>query len=500
MGVACDVPAVTYTYSFASNSKWNKFYAGGGEIKTYLSKVADHYDLRRHIKLQHEVIDARWDGGKWKVKVKNLQTGEVIEDSGDFLYYSPGLLSNPIWPDIPGRESYKGILRHSGKWDAAKEEAEGMDWSNKRVGVIGVGSSAIQIIPVMQKKCRELVSFGRSRTWITGTYGDSILASMGVDPTKQANYEFTDAEKEFLSSFDNYRDFRLVVEREMGLQHFLIHRETSTQKGFRELTEGKMREKLGDKADIAAKIIPDFAVGCKRLTPGPGYLEALAQDNTTFVTDDLECFTEKGIRTKAGEEYELDAIICATGFKADAKPRFPIVNAKGENLQDLWDYEPVSYMSVGAPHMPNFFTVLGPQSHVGTGNLLIIMEAELAYAAKCIQKCQREGIRSMTPKDSAIADWLKYTDAYFPRTVYSTQCPSWYKSGGHDTIRTLWPGSSQHAVAALREPRWEDWDYERDSAYKHSMSWLGDGHIPAHYDPAFYFDEMRSRHKDIIHI
>lgn len=501
MGVACDVPAATYTYTFASNSKWDKFYAGGAEIKTYLSRVVEHYNLRPLIKLQHEVVDARWDGKQWNVQVKDLVSGNIIKDSADFIYYSPGLLSNPIWPDIPGRESYKGILRHSGKWDAAKEEEEGMDWSDKRVGVIGVGSSAIQIIPVMQSKCRELVSFGRSRTWIIGTYGDSILASMGIDPSKQSNYAFTDAEKEYLANFENYKDFRMVVEREMGLQHFLIHRDTKAQNGFRALSEAKMRSKLEDKPELADRLVPDFAVGCKRLTPGPGYLEALAQPNTSFVTDDLECFTPTGIRTKKGEEYQLDAIICATGFKADAKPRFPIVNeVTGDNLQDLWDYEPVSYMSVGAPRMPNFFTVLGPQSHVGTGNLLIIMEAELAYAAKCIAKCQREGIRSMTPKDSAIQDWIRYTDAYFPRTVYSTECPSWYKSGGHGTIRTLWPGSSQHAVAALREPRWEDWDYERDPQYKHSMSWLGDGQIAPHYDPAFYFDEMRSRHKDIIHI
>lgn len=501
MGVACDVPAATYTYSFASNSKWDKFYAGGAEIKTYLERVVEHYKLRPLIKLRHEVVDARWDGQRWNVQVKDLATGTITRDHGDFLYYSPGLLSNPIWPDIPGRESYKGILRHSGKWDAKKEEDEGMDWSGKRVGVIGVGSSAIQIIPVMASKCAELVSFARSRTWIIGTYGDSILASMGVDPSKQANYEFTDAEKEYLSDFDNYKDFRMVVEREMGLQNFLVHRDTASQVAFREISERRMRAKLGAKAELADRLVPTFPVGCKRLTPGPGYLEALASDNTTVVSDDLACFTEKGLRTKAGDEYELDAIICATGFQADARPRFPIVNeTTGDNLQDLWGAEPVSYMSVGAPRMPNFFTVLGPQSHVGTGNLLIIMEAELAYAAKCIAKCQREGIRSMVPKQQAIDDWLRYTDAYFPRTVYSTDCPSWYKAGGHGTIRTLWPGSSQHAVAALREPRWEDWEYERDPAYKHSMAWLGDGHVAPDYDPAFYFDEMRSRHKDIIHI
>lgn len=503
MGVACDVPAATYTYSFASNSKWDKFYAGGSEIKTYLERVTEHYNLRPLIKLRHEVVGARWDGARWTVTVKDLATGALVHDSGDFLLYAPGLLSHPVWPDIPGRDAYEGVLRHSGQWDAAREEAAGMDWSGKRVGVIGVGSSAIQIIPAMRAKCGELVSFARSRTWVTGTYGDSILASLGVDPSTQANYAFSPEDKAHLADAARYRAFRLLVEREMGLQHFLVHRGTRAQAAFRAQSEARMRAKLADKPDLADAIVPDFPAGCKRLTPGPGYLEALAAANTTFVADDLACFTRTGLRTKDGTEYALDAVICATGFRADAAPRFPIVNGRtGDNLQDLWGAEPASYMSVGAPRMPNFFALLGPQSHVGTGNLLIVMEAQLAYAAQCIHKCQREGIRSMVPRQDAVDDWIAYTDAYFPRTVYSADCPSWYKAGGGGggRIRTLWPGSSQHAVAALRDPRWEDWEYERDPDYKHSMSWLGDGHIPPHYDPAFYFDEMRSRHKDIIHI
>jgi cation diffusion facilitator CzcD-associated flavoprotein CzcO len=163
-GVACDIPAHTYQYTFADNTQWSKFYAGGDEIHKYLLRVTDHYGLRPLIKLQHEIVEARWDGTRWNLKIKNLATGEDVDDTCDFIYYSPGLLSNPVWPKIPGREAYTGIIHHSGNWDAAQEEADGMDWSNKTVGVIGVGSSAIQIVPEMQRKCKKLFTFGRSKS------------------------------------------------------------------------------------------------------------------------------------------------------------------------------------------------------------------------------------------------------------------------------------------------------------------------------------------------
>jgi cation diffusion facilitator CzcD-associated flavoprotein CzcO len=165
MGAACDIPAHTYQFTFADNSQWSSFYAGGREIHQYLTRIVDHYKLRRLIKLRHTVTETRWlpEENQWALKVQTPD-GSIIEDKADFVYYATGLLSNPIWPKIPGRENYKGILHHSGQWDAAKEEADGMDWSDKRVAVIGTGSSAIQIVPEMQKRCKQLINFARSKS------------------------------------------------------------------------------------------------------------------------------------------------------------------------------------------------------------------------------------------------------------------------------------------------------------------------------------------------
>ncbi|KLT44182.1 FAD/NAD(P)-binding domain-containing protein [Cutaneotrichosporon oleaginosum] len=496
-GIACDIPAHSYQLSYADNTQWSKFFAPGGEIQKYLARVADHYGVRKYMKLRHEVEELRWlpDEGKWSVRVQDLVTGMRFEDKADFVAYATGGLSKPVWPKIPGRETYKGVIHHSARWDTAKEEADGMDWSNKTVGVIGVGSSAIQIVPEMQKRAKHVVNFGRSKTWLSGVFSPDILAQLGANTKEGMNHIFSDEEKERLKDPAFYAEFRRMVERDLGSVHYITHQGSMLQTAVRADIEATMRRKLERKPDIASSLIPSFPIGCKRLTPGPGYLDALVADNVTFVSDNLECFTEKGIRTKAGEEFELDAIICATGFDTSSVPAFPIYGTDGVNLQDAWKDEARTYLATTVAGMPNFFSILGTQAGVGSGSLLIVMEEQVAYMAKALNKCANEGYKSLVVKEEAVASFLKYTDAYFSRTTFVGDCRSWYKNGksGAAKIRTLWPGSSQHAVLSLRHPRWEDYDYEREPEYDHPMAWLGDGHIPVDVDPGFYYDDLRSR-------
>ncbi|BEI89118.1 uncharacterized protein CcaverHIS019_0204800 [Cutaneotrichosporon cavernicola] len=496
-GIACDIPAHSYQLTYADNTQWSKFFAPGGEIQAYLARVADHYGVRKYMKMRHSVEELLWipDEGKWLVRVRNLDTDEMVEDKADFVAYAGGALSKPVWPKIPGREIYKGIIHHSAGWDSAKEEADGVDWSDKTVGVIGVGSSAIQIVPEMQKRAKQVVNFGRSKTWLSGVFSPDVLAQLGANTKEGMNHIFSDEEKERLRDTEFYAEFRRMVERDLGSVHYLTHRGSAMQTAIRADVDATMRRKLARKPDIAETLIPPFPIGCKRLTPGPGYLDALVADNVNFVRDDLECFTEKGIRTKAGEEFELDAIICATGFDVSSIPGFPIIGLDGVNLQDAWKDEARTYLATTIAKMPNFFSILGAQSGVGSGSLLIIMEEQVAYMARALNKCANEGYKSLVVKEEAVASFLRYTDAYFARTVFTEECKSWYKNGkmGAAKIRTLWPGSSQHAILSLRHPRWEDYEYEREPEYDHPLAWLGDGHIPVDMDPAFYYDDLRSR-------
>lgn len=238
-----------------------------------------------------------------------------------------------------------------------------------------------------------------------------------------------------------------------------------------------MKEKTVRKPEILDALLPDFPVGCKRLSPGPGYLEALCEDNCALVTDKIAAFTPKGIRTVDGVEHELDIFVCATGFDVTFIPAFPIIGKDGVNIQELWANESRTYLGMFAPELPNAFNVLTTQAAAGSGSLLVVLEQQCSYLTKLIAKCQRDGYRSVVPKQQSVEDFLKYTDAYFGRTVLTTNCKSWYKhgEGGDAFIRAIWPGSGSHAFMTLQHPRWEDFEWERIKDHEHTMSWLGNG-------------------------
>ncbi|KAG7048037.1 FAD/NAD(P)-binding domain-containing protein [Colletotrichum scovillei] len=499
-GAACDIPAHSYQYSFCQNTQWSEFYAPGPEIHRYLKRVVDHYKLQSLIKLRHRVVGAQWsqEHAKWSVRVLDLDKNEEKVDEADYFLYATGLLSKPKWPTIADRERYRGILHHSANWDAAKEEAqEGFSWKDKRVAVIGVGSSAIQIMPQMQRKAKHVTNFVRSRTWISSTFASAFLERLN-EGAGASNHAFSPEEKKSFTNEELYSQFRRELERGLNAVHKITEQGQPLQLEARRIIEEKMLEKLASKPEIAKRLIPDFPVACKRLTPGPGYLESLTADNVEFCSQELASFTEKGLVTADGRELEFDAIICATGFDVSAVPSFPIHGANNVNLQDMWVKDVKQYLAVCVPQMPNFFPILSAQSGVGSGSLLILMEQQIAYVTKCIQKCIREGYKSIVVKDDAVESFLRYADNYFDRTVYSGNCKSWYKNGasGKAKIRTLWPGSCLHGYTALRHPRWEDFEYERAEDYDHRMAWLGNGDVRPDLDRVFYLDEIWAMHKD----
>ncbi|MBS0164436.1 MAG: hypothetical protein JSS48_17935 [Nitrospira sp.] len=150
-----------------------------------------------------------------------------------------------------------------------------------------------------------------------------------------------------------YNEFRSFIERDLGSVHHITHRDSPMQAGARQHLFQRMQDMLETRPDIATTLIPDFPVGCKRLTPGPGYLEALTSDEVEFVSTEIESFTDKGLRTVDGTDHEFDAIICATGFDVSSVPAFPIYGDQGVNLQDMWRKEVSTYLSVMVPKMPN---------------------------------------------------------------------------------------------------------------------------------------------------
>ena len=250
-----------------------------------------------------------------------------------------------------------------------------------------------------------------------------------------------------------------------------------------------MKERLAKKPELLDHFTPPFGIGCRRLTPGPGYLEAIVEDNVDFITDKISCITPKGVQMENGKLIEVDVLACATGFNASYVPPYPVIGKQGKTLAKRFEIFPESYLSLTVDGFPNFFMMLGPNSSIGAGSLTILLEAQGDYIVKCIRKLQKEDYVTMMPKAARVQDFSDYVGDYFKKTVYMDDCDSWYKSKAGDRIISLWPGSILHAMECLRAPRWEDFDYENRD--ENRLAWLGNGWtvtLTGGGDPAWYLE------------
>ncbi|KAI0444545.1 flavin-binding monooxygenase [Xylaria telfairii] len=473
-GVACDIPSHSYQYTFNPNPNWSSFYAPGSEICAYLEATAKKFGAMRFVKLSHEVISCTWDNEikRWILDVRS-DTGEVFQDDADVLIAARGGLSNPSWPDIPGLKDFAGEVMHSAIWN------DDYDFRNKQIGVIGNGSSAIQIVPSLQKiKGAQVSCFVRSKTWITNPFGDVVMNKLGLDP-KQLDFT-PEQRQEFAQDPEKLFNFRKEIEVDGNTIHEVSFRNSGMQRDGMALFRAAMQQRLALKPEIAEFLIPSFGIGCRRATPGPGYLEALGESNVDFITDKIAAVTSDGVTLVSGREVPLHVLVCATGFQTSKAPPFPLVGQGGITLAERFTPFPEAYLSLVVDSFPNYFMMLGPNSAIGSGSLTSILEAEGDYIVKCIRKLQKEDYATMTVKPERVRDWREYCHEYFKNTVYTDKCNSWYKSDGGtgDRIIGLWPGSTLHAMEALRAPRWEDFDWESRDANR--LRWLGNGWSVTH--------------------
>ena len=337
--------------------------------------------------------------------------------------------------------------------------------------MIGAGSSGIQIVPTIQPQAERIDHYVRGRTWIAPPLAanEVQLRTLGTG----SNFRFTGEEiRAWREDPHLYHSYRRRLEEELQSGHELTMRGSVMQGEAREAFTALMKERLAQRPEVAEHLLPDFPPLCKRLTPGPGYLESLTQSNVEVIANPISKFTETGIVTKDGTIREVDAIVCATGFDTTHLNRFPIYGQDGVLLSDKWSKRADTYLSMTTHGFPNM--ALGPNSGLGLGNLLIILEGMASYSAQCVEKMQMECVRTLMPSRRAVNLFSDFCDAYFKRTVYSEDCSSWYKTGGkHGRVTALWPGSSLHAIAALKKPRWEDFEFTYVDG--NDFGWFGDG-------------------------
>lgn len=259
------------------------------EILEYLEDVAEKFHLNKYITTRQKVIKAVWNGAKQKWEVtsrrtdgrRNVistkgvtegETGRVIVEECDVFINASGFFNNWRWPNTPGREKYEGILVHSADYPAS------LNLRGKRVAVIGNGSSGIQVTAAVQKVAAEMGAYIRNPTWITANMGSRFI------PQGQTNLFFDAKQKnKWAEDPKAYLQYRKAVEKELNIRFPLFIRDTPQQAMARELTTKDMKRKLASKPELQGKLLPSFSVGCRRATPGSGYLEALCADNTEVV-------------------------------------------------------------------------------------------------------------------------------------------------------------------------------------------------------------------------
>ncbi|KAL2839123.1 hypothetical protein BJY01DRAFT_257842 [Aspergillus pseudoustus] len=476
-GVKCDVPSHVYQSTFSPNKQWTDNYSRGAEIKSYWKGLADKYNVWQYLTLNSEVVQAAFSNetAKWTVTIRltNPDTGTstTVTDTADFLVLSTGRFSNPTLPSIPGlTTTFKGQVIHTGRWDPT------FDPTGKKLALIGNGASGLQILPELQKVAAHVDHYARNPTWVAGTLaGEKLSRVVPIAPELKAQWK---------EDSESYHAYRKDLETQAWTRFAMIERGSERNNAAREEFTTLMGLRLGEKKkdELLPLVLPDFAPNCRRLTPGPGYLEALAQENVSYIRTPIESVTESGIRTSDGTDRPVDVIICATGADVTNSPGFPVINGAGLNLQTAWRAGgdpgfPDTYLGMAAATHANLLFLLGPNSGSGfAGTVPHTVETQVTYIAKILRKASRQRIRTIVPSAAAVRDFRAYCESFFPTTVMAGGCSSWYNNqvkGGR--IVAVWPGSGAHVSYIRREVRWEDFEYTYHNAQGNRFGYFGNG-------------------------
>ncbi|KAK4938262.1 hypothetical protein LTR10_021241 [Elasticomyces elasticus] len=476
-GVTCDVPSHCFQYTFANNPDWSKFFSPGQEIGDYFRKVAEKYDAKKYIRFGHLFKSARWleDKAQWEIKVVRLNHNLEFTDYCDVFVKATGNLNKWAWPRIPGLEKFKGDLIHPQAWK------DSFDPADKRVAVIGYGATAVQLVPAILPKVRYMDHYVRGQAWISPA-GYVAADSRKANNPDLHNFDHPLEERQrFAKEPGEYLRYRHQVENFVNQAQLIHWVGSDMNRTFSAATEESMARRLAHKPEIFKALRPTYPVACRRVSPGPKYLESLVEDKLNFIPSGVKRATETGLEDEAGTLREVDAIICATGFDTSLRmDETPIYGRDGVSLDDLWNSEPGAYMSICPPQMPNLFLFVGPNGAPGAGSTIHMSECVCDYMVKCVQKMQKENIRWMMARDSAVKAFMKQVDRYFAKTTFAFTCNNWAKRTSNGRMIGYWPGSAVHQRETLATPRFEDFEYSSfEDEEEDCLAWMGNGMIMA---------------------
>lgn len=441
-GVAVDVPSVLYSFSYEKPKTWSRFFAPGHELKAYADQVADNYGLRPHIRCNAEVVEAKWDDAAhlWTL---TLSDGEQLTTR--FVVYSLGGLEVVNNPDIDGIDSFAGKIVHTARWD------HDFDYRGKRIGVIGTGASALQLVPKMAEIAAELTVFQRHAIWVA------------------AKPDFR-VDRGFKQVLHTVPGLRWAVRMALGFGTGRLYQLFCNDTPSRPALLGKMQramnrsyhKQLPDRPDLAEKLTPEYDFGCKRPSVSNEYIRSFGKPHVHLVTDSIEKITPDGVVTVDGTLHDLDVLVTATGFKLfekGATPSIPVYGRDGLELGDFWDstmYQ--AYQGVTVPKFPNFFTILGPYGLTGLSYLHTI-EATSAHAVRAIARAEKIGATAVEVKQEP-------HEQYLNQMLERSKGALWTREGCANSNSYYVNSKGQAPVFRLATPL-ESWRGNKFFPYEH---------------------------------
>jgi len=433
-GLACDVPAHLYTYSFELNPDWSHTFAPGPEIYAYFERVAKKYNVIEKIRFNEGIPHCEFKNGKW-----NIRTSTGREDEAEVLIAATGVLHHPNIAEIPGMDSFAGACFHSVRWDHS------IDLAGKRVGVVGTGSTAIQITSAIVDKVAHFDLFQRTAQWV-----------MQIE-----NVEFSAQERAtFRNDTQTLEALRTQLDKDF--QHFanaVIDADSPEMKEIEDACLAYLEDSVRD-PELREKLRPNYRAACKRLIFSPDFYDAIQHPNAEVVTSGIKYIEPRGIRTEDGELHELDVLVMATGFRADSFIRpTTVLGRDGINLDDVWSDHPVAYLSISIPEFPNFFMLNGPNGPVGNFSLIQIAESQVSFVLQLIGQIRAGECREISASAHATAAFESARIAAAKKSIWATGCKSWYldKNG----VPASWPWTPSRFFEEMASPKLELFDQIR---------------------------------------
>lgn len=401
-GVGVDTASPSYCYSFAQKTRWSRTYPGGNEIAAYLDSIVDEYGIRDRFRFNCDVSSAEWDDAKgiWTV---TLAEGEKL--TARHLVGAWGIYSAiNDKPDIDGLSDFEGQMFHTARWP------EDLDLQGRRVGIVGTGASAVQIIPAIAEEVEKLAVFQRTPVWVTPRPDFALPARLHAALSRSA--VLRRALRYSLGAF-NEIIFSGVL--------FVPGRTRELVRIWSWMGRWWLRHEIKD-PELRKKLTPDYPFGCKRPTLSNRYLKTYNRANVELVTDRIERITRDGVKTIAGNEYPLDVLILSTGFslwQSGATPPIKVIGASGESLGDRWEkYGYRSYRGVTVPDYPNLWmTGWGPQGLAGSSYTGMV-ENQVAHMMRCLKRARECGADRIEVRHRPFIDYSEKNSYRVRQTAY----------------------------------------------------------------------------------